>query len=117
MVAALRRDASTSRSRSWPSDQRLPEPARLGRQVALEFLFGKWAAVAEDASAGTFDDERAPARRVAARIRQRFRNGVADDGIGLRSACAPAGAGQGEQRAGKDRTRYAIRASSQRLPP
>ena len=68
MVAALRRDASTSRSRSWPSDQRLPEPARLGRQIALELLFGKWAAVAEDASAGTFDDERAPARHVAARM-------------------------------------------------
>ena len=54
---------------------------KVGGQVALEFLFGKWAAVAEDASAGAFDDERAPARNVAPRIRERFRNGVADDGI------------------------------------
>ena len=116
MVAALRRDASTSRSRSWPSDQRLPEPARLRRQIALEFLFGKWAAVAEDASAGTFDDEGAPARRVAGRACQRLRNGIADDGIAAKflRGCE---AGQGEERAGKDRTRHAMRASSQRLPP
>jgi hypothetical protein len=51
-------------------------------QVALELVFGKWAAVAEDASAGTFDDERSPAGNVASRIRERFRNGVVDDGIG-----------------------------------
>ncbi len=50
--------------------------------VALEFLFGKWAAVAEDASAGTFDDERSPTGNVASRIRERFRNGIGDDGIG-----------------------------------
>src|SRR5258708_5432905 len=30
IVAGLRRDASTSRSRSWPSDQRLPAPASPG---------------------------------------------------------------------------------------
>ena len=56
---------------------------KAGRQVALEFLFGKWAAVAEDASAGTFDDEGATARCVSARIRERFRNGIVDDDIGL----------------------------------
>ena len=54
---------------------------KVGRQVALKLLLGKWAAVAEDASAGTFDDEGAPARCVSACIRERFRNGVADDGV------------------------------------
>src|SRR5437773_4541662 len=56
---------------------------KVRRQIALELLFGKWAAVAEDASAGTFDDEGAPAGRVTARIRERLRHGVADDGVGL----------------------------------
>ena len=51
----------------------------VGRQIALELLFGKWAAMAEDASAGPLDHERAAARAVARRAGQRFRNGVADD--------------------------------------
>ena len=89
---------------------------KVRRQVALEFLFGKWAAVAEDASAGTFDDEGAPARHVAGRARERLRNGIADDGIAAK-VFRGREAGQGEERAGKDRTRYAMRASSQRLPP
>ena len=83
---------------------------KVRRQVALKLLFGKWAAVAEDASAGTFDDERAPARHVAARIRERLRNGVADDGIGPKRLRAGREAGQREQRAGKDQARYAMRA-------
>ena len=116
IVSALRREASTSRSRSCPSDQRLAGTGKIGGQIALEFLFGKWAAVAKDASAGAFDHERAPARRVASRIRERLRNGVANDGIAtkfLRSG----NAGQRKQRAGKDRARHAMPASSQRLPP
>src|SRR5206468_11155422 len=56
---------------------------KIRRQVALELLLGKWAAVAEDASAGTFDDEGASTGHVAARMRERLRNGVADDGVGL----------------------------------
>ncbi len=117
MVAALRRDASTSRSRSWPSDHAAAGTGKIRRQVALELLFGKWAAVAEDASAGTFDDERAPARRVAGRARQRLRNGIADDGIAAKLFARRARPGRREQRAGKDRARHAMRASSQRLPP
>src|SRR5215218_342205 len=34
---------------------------KVRRQVALEFLLGKWAAVAQDASAGTLDNEGASA--------------------------------------------------------
>jgi len=51
------------------------------RQVALEFLLGKWPAVAEDESAGAFDHERAPPRNIPPRIRERFRDRVADDCI------------------------------------
>ena len=43
MVAGLRREASTSRSRNWPSDQRDPVPFRVGRKVALKALVRKWA--------------------------------------------------------------------------
>ena len=70
---------------------------KVRRQIALELLFGKWAAVAEDASAGTLDHQRAAARRVASRIRERFRNGVADDGVGPQRLRAGR-AGQREQR-------------------
>ena len=117
IVPGLRREASTSRSRSWPSDQRLPAPARLGRQIALELLFGKWSAVAEDAGAGAIDHERAAARRVARRTRQRFRNGVADDGIGRATPARLRGPGRANA------TQRAIRVTddatdpSQRLPP
>src|SRR4030095_10119014 len=83
---------------------------KVGRQVALEFLFGKWAAVAEDASAGTFDDEGAASRCVAAPLMERFREGVDDDGV---AACFFSGreAGDRKKRAGKDQARYAMRAS------
>ena len=37
--------------------------------------------MAEDASAGTFDDEGAAAGCIAGRARQRLLNGIADDGI------------------------------------
>src|SRR3954470_3360035 len=40
MVAALRRDASTSRSRSWPSDERVPEPGRSGARSPWNFCSG-----------------------------------------------------------------------------
>ena len=108
MVAALRREASTSRSRSWPSDQRLPVPARFGARSPWNFCSGKWPAVAEDASAGALDDQRAAARRVARRARQRFRNGIADDRIALASACAPAAQGRASTDAASTARRYDI---------
>ena len=40
---------------------------KIGRKVALELLFGKRAAVAEDAGAGALDHQRAAARGIAAR--------------------------------------------------
>src|SRR5258707_9824933 len=40
IVAGLRPEASTSRSRSWPSDQRLPAPARLGARSPWNFCSG-----------------------------------------------------------------------------
>jgi hypothetical protein len=53
-----------------------------GREIALKLLFRKWAAVTEDASAGAIERQRASARGIAGRTRQRFRDGIADDGVG-----------------------------------
>jgi hypothetical protein len=57
--------------------------------------------MAEDASAGTFDDEGAAAGCIPGRARQRLRNGIADDGIAAKvfRGCE---AGQREQGADKD---------------
>src|SRR3977135_3316850 len=40
IVAGLRRDPSTIRSRSWPADQRVPAPARLGARSPWNFSSG-----------------------------------------------------------------------------
>src|SRR3984893_17163486 len=53
-----------------------------GREIALKLLFRKWPAVTEDASAGAIKHQRASARGVTWHARQRFRNGIADDGVG-----------------------------------
>jgi len=81
MVAALRRDASTRRSRSWPSDQRLPAPPRPGGEVALKLLFRKRSAVTEDAGAGAIDGEARVACYVTRQARQRLGNGISDHSI------------------------------------
>ena len=53
----------------------------LGSAVALKLLFGKRTAVAKNAGAGSFQHQRASARRIAWRAGQRFRDGIAGDGI------------------------------------
>ncbi len=115
MVAALRRGIHKPK----PELALGPSATGAGKiwgEVALELLFGKWAAVAEDASAGAFDDEGAPARNVAARIRERFRDRVADDRVAAQLRRGRE-AGQHEECATKGQLRYAMRAFSQKLPP
>src|SRR6267142_2689638 len=92
MVAALRRDASTSRSRSWPSDQRLPEPARLGARSPWNFCSGNgplWQRMQVLERSTTSARPRATSPRVF-----ESGSGIASPTTAYdRSVCAPAGQG------------------------
>ena len=98
IVSGLRRVASTSRSRSWPADQREPAPDRSGASVPWNFSSGngpEWHS--RQSAEPAIEHDRPAAGRIAGRLRsERRRDGVADDFIGrsgsLRSRPEPADA-------------------------
>ena len=101
IVSALRREASTSLSRSCPSDQRLPEPERSGARSPWNFCSGNGPLWHRMQVLRPFHNEGTPARRVASRLREQFRNGIANNNI-VAKFLRRDDAGQRKKRAGKN---------------
>lgn len=104
MVSALKRAASTRRSRNWLTDHRFPGAGEIRREVALEPRFREGAGMAEDAGRRARQHQRASARGIAGRAGERSRNAVADDCV-RRELVRLGGQGQGKARYDEYRNR------------